>query len=64
LTKALRTAGLDRTDVAGLLMAGKLADSFVEKVRFEADARQVWRSTAGRTIEAIFGSCDPPMHNG
>ena len=64
LTKAFRTTGLDRTEVAGLLMAGKLADSFVEKVRFEAAARQVWRNIAGRTIEAIFSPCDPPRHNG
>jgi hypothetical protein len=45
-------------------MAGKLEVSFVEKVRFDAAARQVWRSIAGRTIEAIFSSCNPSMHNG
>lgn len=64
LLKALCTTGLDRTDAAGLLMAGKLEERFVEKVRFEAAARQVWRSIAGRTIEAIFKSCDPSRRNG
>jgi hypothetical protein len=64
LAKALRTISLDTTDAAGLLMAGKLEVSFVEKVRFDAAARQVWRSIAGRTIEAIFDSCNPSMHNG
>jgi hypothetical protein len=35
-------------------MAGKLEDSFVEKVRLDTAARHVWRSTAGRAIEAIL----------
>jgi len=39
----------------GLLIAGKLEVSFVEKVRLEAAAKQVCRSIAGRTIEAILG---------
>jgi hypothetical protein len=51
-------------DAAGLVLVGKLEESFVEKVRFEAAAKQVWRSIAGRKIEAIFKSCDPPRHNG
>jgi hypothetical protein len=45
-------------------MAGKLEVNFVEKVRFDAAARHVWRSIAGRTIEAIFNCCNPLMHNG
>jgi hypothetical protein len=40
-------------------MAGKLEVSFVEKVRFEAAAKQVWRNIAGRTIEAIV-TCSYP----
>lgn len=63
-TRAFRTTGLNRTDAAGLVLVGKLEESFVEKVRFEVAAKQVWRSIAGRTIEAIFKSCDPPRHNG
>jgi hypothetical protein len=51
-------------DAAGLVLVGKLEESFVEKVRFEAAAKQVWRSIAGRTIETIFKSCDPLKHNG
>jgi hypothetical protein len=63
--KALRMTGLERTDaVAGLLMAGKLELSFVEKVRFDAAAKQVWRSIAGRTIEAILTCSDASRHNG
>lgn len=57
--------GLERTDaVAGLLMAGKLELSFVEKVRFDAAAKQVWRSIAGLTIEAILTCSDASRHNG
>jgi hypothetical protein len=45
-------------------MAGKLEVSFVEKVRFEAAARQVCRSIVGRTIEAISNCYNPSFHNG
>jgi hypothetical protein len=60
LANALRTFCLDKTD-ADLLMAGKLELSFVEKVRVEAAAKQVWRSTAGRTIEAMSTCGDPSI---
>ena len=41
LAKAFRTTFLETVD-DGLLMAGKLEESFVEKVRFEAAERQVF----------------------
>jgi hypothetical protein len=44
-------------------MAGKLEVSFVEKVRFEAAARQVCRSIVGRTIEAISNCYNPAFRN-
>jgi hypothetical protein len=47
----------------GLLMAGKLDVSFVEKVRFDA-AAQVWRSIVGRTIDAMLTCDNPSFRNG
>jgi len=41
LAKAFRTTFLETVD-DGLLMAGKLEESFVEKARFEAAERQVF----------------------
>ena len=64
LTKAPRTFCLEIAEGAGLLMAGKLEVSFVEKVRFEAAARQVCRSIVGRTIEAISNCYNPSFRNG
>jgi hypothetical protein len=45
-------------------MAGKLEVSFVEKVRFEAAAKQVCRSIVGRTIEAISKCYNSSFCNG
>ncbi len=53
---------LEMTDF-GLLMAGKLDVSFVEKVRFDA-AAQVWRSIVGRTIDAMLTCDNPSFRNG
>jgi hypothetical protein len=64
LAKALRTTCLVNSDAAGLLMAGKLEVSFVEKVRFDAAARHLWRSIVGRKIEAILHACSPSIRNG
>jgi len=50
---AFRTVCLERTDAAGLLMAGKLETGLVEKTRLDAAFRQDCRSIVGRTIEAI-----------
>lgn len=50
---AFRTVCLERTDAAGLLMAGKLEAGLVEKARLDAAFRQDCRSIVGRTIEAI-----------
>jgi hypothetical protein len=41
-------------DDAGLLMAGKVEESLVEKARLEAAAKQLCLRIAGRTIEAMM----------
>lgn len=43
----------DRGEALCLLMAGTTEVNLVEKVRFEAPAKQVCFNIAGRTIEAI-----------
>jgi hypothetical protein len=50
---AFRTVCLERTDDAGLLMAGKLEAGLVEKTRLDAAFRQDCRSIVGRIIETI-----------
>jgi len=50
---ALRTACLKRMDDVGLLTAGKLEASFVERACFDAVEKYICRSIAGRTIEAM-----------
>jgi hypothetical protein len=53
-TKALRTGDFENNDGEALLIAvGKLAETLVEKARFDAAARQLCLINAGRTIEAI-----------
>ena len=62
LTKALRTAGRDRTDEeVGLWTAGELLVDVVARVRFDAAARQVRLSIAGRTIEAMMNCYNRPF---
>jgi hypothetical protein len=53
LANAFRTTGFDRTNETGLWMVGKHDVDFVDKVRFDAVARQVCLRIAGRAIEAM-----------
>lgn len=51
-------ACLGRAVAAGLLIAGKREETFVENARFD-EVAHVCRSTAGRTIEAIVSYYNP-----
>lgn len=50
-------AVFERIDEAGLVMAGKVEDGFVEKAFLVVSLRHDCRKTAGRTIEAIVKFC-------